>query len=188
LPVALLANHATPPLDLLAYQLRMLDGFGRVDLSTHPYRSQFWQWPTLLRPIWYHYQPSPAGDRYVWAGGNPLLFAFALPATLHLAVRSFTARATAADRAVALLYFTPLAFWAVLSRAQLFYYFLPASLWLGPSVVVAALSAPRLRPRPAVAAFTAACVALFVWFTPVLDARQSPPGSYARYMWLRSWR
>jgi predicted membrane-bound dolichyl-phosphate-mannose-protein mannosyltransferase len=188
LPLALLAKDATPPLDLFGYQLRMLEGFGRVDLTNHPYSSRAWQWPTLLRPLWYFYDASPRGDRYVWAGGNPLLYACALPASALLAVRSLRRGAGERDRAIALLYWAPLLFWAVLPRAQLYYYFLPASLWLGPAVVAAALPLRRIRPRLAIAVLTIACVALFLWFSPLLDGRLAPPGSYGKYMWFRGWR
>ncbi|HET7755250.1 MAG TPA: hypothetical protein VFK85_15180 [Anaeromyxobacteraceae bacterium] len=188
LPLALLAQHATSPLDLVGYQVRMLEGFGRVDLSHHPYSSRAWQWPTLLRPIWYHYEPSATGDRYVWAGGNPLLYACALPATALLAIRVLRRGAAGGDRAIALLYWTPLLFWAVLPRAQLYYYFLASSLWLGPAVVAAALPFRRLRPLVVIAILTIACLALFLWFSPLFDGRLAAPGSYGRYMWLRSWR
>jgi dolichyl-phosphate-mannose--protein O-mannosyl transferase len=187
LPLALLSQHATPPLDLLGYQLRMLEGFGGVDLTRHPYTSRAWQWPTLLRPIWYHYESSPRGDRYVWAGGNPLLYACALPATALLAVRALRRSGGEGDRAIALLYWAPLLFWAALPRPQLYYYFLASSLWLGPAVVAAALPLRRLRPQLAIALLTIACVALFLWFSPLLDARLASPGSYGRYMWLRGW-
>jgi dolichyl-phosphate-mannose--protein O-mannosyl transferase len=188
LPLALLARNATPPLDLVEYQLRMLAGFGRVDLTSHPYSSRAWQWPTLLRPLWYFYEASPQGDRYVWAGGNPLLYACALPATVLLAVRALRRRASEGERAIALLYWAPLLFWAVLPRAQLYYYFLASSLWLGPAIVAAVLPLRQLRPRLTLAILAVACVALFLWFSPLLDARLAPPGSYARYMWLRGWR
>jgi dolichyl-phosphate-mannose--protein O-mannosyl transferase len=188
LPLALLAQNATPPLDLFHYQLRMLEGFGRVDLTDHPYSSRAWEWPTLLRPLWYFYEPSAQGDRYVWAGGNPLLYACALPATALLAIRALRRRASEGDRAIALLYWAPLLFWAVLPRAQLYYYFLASSLWLGPAVVAAVLPLRQLRPRLTIAILAVACVALFLWFSPLLDARLAPPGSYGRYMWLRGWR
>jgi hypothetical protein len=188
LPLALLAQNATPPWDVFGYQLRMLDGFGRVDLTHHPYSSRAWQWPTLLRPLWYFYEPSPRGDRYVWAGGNPLLYACALPATVLVAVRALRRGAAARDRGIALLYWAPFLFWAALPRAQLYYYFLPCSLWLGPAVVASVLPLRRVRPALVIVLLTLACVALFLWFSPILDARLAPPGSYGRYMWLRSWR
>lgn len=191
LPLALLARNATPVLGLVDYQLRMLDGFGRIDLSTHPYGSRFWQWPTLLRPIWYHFERGAAGDRYVWAGGNPLLYACALPATIWLGVRALRRGATGGDRALALLYWGPLIFWAALPRMQLFYYFLASSLWLGPAVVWAGLElggAERRATRVALLALTVGCAAVFVWFSPVLDGRLQPFDGYNRHMWLRSWR
>ncbi|HZZ85142.1 MAG TPA: phospholipid carrier-dependent glycosyltransferase [Anaeromyxobacteraceae bacterium] len=189
LPLSLLARDATPLAGIPAYQLRMLSGFGRVDLATHPYHSRFWEWPTLLRPAWYHFERSAAGERYVWAGGNPLLFACALPATLWLGLAALRRRAARADRHLALLYWAPLLFWAALPRAQIFYYFYPASLWLGPAVVWALLRLlPERAARPAAAALAAGCAALFLWFSPIFDGRLEPPGTYARYMWTVRWR
>jgi dolichyl-phosphate-mannose-protein mannosyltransferase len=191
LPLALLAQDATPPWGILRYQLRMLEGFGRVDLASHPYASRFWQWPTLLRPAWFHFESGPAGERYVWAGGNPLLFAAALPATIAVGVSAIRRGAPAADRAIALLYWAPLLFWAVLSRTGVYYYFFAASLWQGPAVAWAALRLAGPRPvaaRIALGSFTAACAALFLWFSPILDGRLEPPGSYHRYMWTTRWR
>ena len=57
--------------------------------------------------------------------------------------------------------------------------------------MAAALQLARTRPRLtviALAALTVACVALFLWFSPLLDARIAAPGSYGKHMWLRSWR
>ncbi|BDG10729.1 phospholipid carrier-dependent glycosyltransferase [Anaeromyxobacter paludicola] len=188
-PLALLAKDATPLSGIPAYQLKMLEGFSRVDLSTHPYHSRFWQWPTLLRPAWYHFQRVAGGERYVWGGGNPLLFALALPATLWLGLRALSRRASRAERQLALLYWGQLLFWAALPRMQIFYYFYPASLWLGPAVVWALLRlAPARAARPAAVALVAACAALFLWFSPLFDGRLEPPGTYGRYMWTVRWR
>jgi dolichyl-phosphate-mannose--protein O-mannosyl transferase len=188
LPLALLARDATPVSAIATYQVRMLQGFGAVDLGPHPYASRFWQWPTLLRPMWYHFEHSAAGERYVWAGGNPLLFACALPATVWIAVCALRRRAPEADRAVALLYWAPLVFWAVMTRMQVYYYFLPCSLWLGPAVVWAVLRLARQRARMALILLTTACAALFIWFSPIFDGRLEPAGTYERYMWLVRWR
>jgi dolichyl-phosphate-mannose--protein O-mannosyl transferase len=191
LPLALLARDATPVTGLVAYQLRMLEGFGRVELASHPYASRPWQWPTLLRPAWYHFESGPGGERCVWAGGNPLLFAVALPATLWLAVAALRRGAGAPERTLALLYWAPLLFWQFLGRTGVFYYFLASSLWLGPAVAWAALRLLPGRRRLALGvlgALAAACGALFLWFTPVLDGRREPPGTYHRYMWTDRWR
>ena len=103
-----------------------------------------------------------------------------------LALRALRRGAGQPERAIALLYWAPLAFWAVMPRMQLYYYFLPSSLWLGPAVVWALLTAiPRPRAaRVAVIGLTAACAALFLWFLPILDGRLHA-GSYERYMWAR---
>jgi dolichyl-phosphate-mannose--protein O-mannosyl transferase len=190
-PLALLAQDATPPTRIAAYQLRMLEGFGAVDLQRHPYASRFWQWPTLLRPAWYHYESGPTGERSVWAGGNPLLFACALPATVWLAASALRRGAPGADRALALLYWAPMLFWAALQRTGVHYYFLPSSLWLGPAVVWAMLrlAGPRRWiAGVALTVLTAGCAALFLWFSPILDGRLVPRGTYEKFMWTQRWR
>ena len=149
LPLALLTSHATPATEIIAYQHRMLEGFGRVPLASHPYTSQFWQWPTLLRPAWYHFEQGPAGDRYVWAGGNPLLYALALPATAWVGLLALRRSATPLTRSIALLYWIPLAFDAGLRRAQVYYYFLPSSLLLGPPWCTPSSTSPGSAGEPA---------------------------------------
>ena len=72
-----------------------------------------------------------------------------------------------------------------------YYYFLASSLWLGPAVAWASLRLlPGRRPLAlaALGALAAACGALFLWFTPVLDGRREPAGTYHRYMWTDRWR
>jgi dolichyl-phosphate-mannose--protein O-mannosyl transferase len=192
LPLALLHHDATPISEILRYQLRMLDGHRQIDLSRHPYASTVLQWPTLLRPIWYHYEHGAAGDRYVWAGGNPLVHALSLPATVWLAVRGFGRDPPTRERRLALLYWVPLAFSAALSRPQLYYYYLASSLWLGPAVVWLVLDLFARRSRGAgmavVVGLTAASLLLFFWFLPILTGQLEPAGTYQRYMWLRTWR
>jgi dolichyl-phosphate-mannose-protein mannosyltransferase len=191
LPLALLARDATPVTGLLRYQARMLEGFGAVDLGAHPYASHPWQWPTLLRPAWFHFERGPTGERSVWAGGNPLLFAAALPATVWLAGAALRRQAAEADRTLALLYWTPLLFWLALRRTGVFYYFLASSLWLGPAVAWAVLRLLGTRRRTALVVLSllaAACGALFLWFSPILDGRLEPTGAYGRYMWTDRWR
>jgi dolichyl-phosphate-mannose--protein O-mannosyl transferase len=191
LPLALLAHDATPPGGILRYQLRMLEGFGRVDLASHPYASRFWQWPTLLRPAWFHFEAGKEWERSVWAGGNPLLFAAALPATLAVGLSALRRGAQPLDRVIALLYWAPLLFWALLSRTGVFYYFLASSMWQGPAVAWAVLriaGGRRAVARVALASLTVASAALFLWFMPILDGRREPPGTYHRYMWTTRWR
>jgi len=191
LPLALLSHHATPVTGIAQYQLRMLQGFGRVSLEAHPYASRPWEWPTLYRPAWYHFEPTAGGERYVWAGGNPLLYACALPATGWIAVRALRRGARAEERAIALLYWAPMLFWTAVPRAEIYYYFLPSSLWLGPAVVWAALHLCGRRrgvARAGLGVLAVGCAALFLWFTPIFDGRLEPPGTYARYMWTTRWR
>jgi dolichyl-phosphate-mannose-protein mannosyltransferase len=191
-PLGFLERGAVPLGDLLAYHRRMVEGMNSMALAVHGYASSWWQWPTLLRPMWFTFDPEPDGVRGIWAGGNPVLFWAALPLLLAVAWRAVSTR-DAAARTLAGLYWLPLLFWAAAPRKlQFFYYYLPSSMWVGPVVVWAhdrfheRLPAALRRPWLPIA-FVLICAACFFWFLPILDAWLLPPRRFMISMWLRSW-
>jgi dolichyl-phosphate-mannose--protein O-mannosyl transferase len=87
----------------------------------------------------------------------------------------------------------PLLFWVVSPRKlQLYYYYLPSSMWVGPIVAWAHERAQDTWPlRRAhgwlLAGFVVLCGLTFLYFLPIMDGRALPAGSFQRYMWLFSW-
>ena len=76
--------------------------------APHPYASSWWQWPTLLRPMWYTFERDAGGvERCVWAGGNPVLYWVTLPLLPLVAWLAIRRRDPAAWM-LALLYGVPL--------------------------------------------------------------------------------
>ena len=190
LPLAFLKNNAVAPTDLIAYHRKMLEGFASLKTAVHPYESHWWEWPTLMRPIWYLFEPSGSAEIGVWAGGNPILYAVALPFFALVAWVAVKSRDKPAQ-ALALLYWVPLLFWAVSPRAaQMYYYYLPSSIWAGP-VVVWAHERYYRRFRETrgwlLFGFVLLCAAIFLYFLPIMDGRALPQGQYHRYMWFRAW-
>jgi dolichyl-phosphate-mannose--protein O-mannosyl transferase len=171
----------------------MIRGFQTIAAAPHPYASKWWQWPTLLRPMWYTFETEAGGaQRCVWAGGNPVLYWVALPLLPLTAWLAWKKRDRAAWT-LALLFWVPLLFWAAAPRKlQMYYYYLPSSMWVGPIVAWAhELAETKREARRAhgwmLFGFVLLCGLTFLYFLPIMDGRALPPGRYQRYMWLLSW-
>ena len=123
-------------------------------------------------------------------GGNPALYWVTFP-LLFLILWAAIARRDRAARALALLYWVPLLFWAVTPRKlQMFYYYLPPSMMLAPIAVWAHERYYRdFRETRGwlLWGFVLLCGLAFIYFLPVMDARSLPAGRYHTYMWFRSW-
>lgn len=193
LPLSFLEKNATPPQNWIAYHDRMLRGMESINSANHPYISKWWKWPTLIRPMWYTFESDGKRDLCIWAGFNPALAWIALP-LLVLVVWSALKERDRQARLLTALYWMPLLFWAIVPRKlQMFYYYVPSGLWVGPIVVWAYerynKRIPALRETRGwlLIGFALLCAALFIYFLPIMDARDLPAGRYYHYMWLRSW-
>lgn len=188
--------------DWWGYQTRMFEGMRGVHDADHPYRSSPWQWPLMLRPIWFAFEQLNEGVRMVWAGGNPLLFWASFPSLFVIAKKAYDYRKgpkikgkagvgpawqlQQAAVPLALLYWTQYLFWVFISGSlKYFYYYAAPSLWLGP-ILVWSFDYFKFKRR-SLYGFCALCGALFLYYLPILDGRLLPPGRHLLYMWLRWW-
>ena len=103
---------------------------GSVKAATHPYSSQWWTWPLMLRPIAYWQNFPPQGKvATIWGGGNPLLWWSALTAITITAVRALE-RPNPARTFLVLGYLGYLAIWIPVGRTLFLYHYMP-SVYLG---------------------------------------------------------
>ena len=58
----------------------------------HPYFSEWWKWPWLVRPTWYFYEQKNDWVRGIVAIGNPALWWLSLPVTLYALWRGIQKR------------------------------------------------------------------------------------------------
>lgn len=173
---------------LLAYQERMA-ALQESVVQTHPYQSRWWQWLLNLRPIWYLYEVADGAQRGVLLIGNPLTMLAGLPALAGclwwgLRERRWDMLAVVGLFAVT---FGP---WVIAPKPVQFYYhyLLPSCFLIAAlSLVLARWWDRRLRWPAALC--TAASLALFAWFYPILSAARLPrPDAFLDYTWLDSWR
>lgn len=76
---------------LIEYQKHMYDYHSKL-VATHPYSSQWWEWPFMKRPVWYYNGKNlePGMISSISAFGNPLIWwtgIFAVIAALYISVK-----------------------------------------------------------------------------------------------------
>ncbi|NIK72151.1 Gpi18-like mannosyltransferase/4-amino-4-deoxy-L-arabinose transferase-like glycosyltransferase [Paenibacillus sp. BK720] len=76
---------------LIEYQEHMYDYHSKL-VATHPYSSQWWEWPFMKRPVWYYNGKNlePGQVSSISAFGNPLIWwtgIFAVIAALYISVK-----------------------------------------------------------------------------------------------------
>jgi predicted membrane-bound dolichyl-phosphate-mannose-protein mannosyltransferase/Gpi18-like mannosyltransferase len=131
-----------------------------VEAATHPYSSQWWTWPLMLRPIAYWQNFPPQGKvATIWGGGNPLLWWSALTAITITAVRALE-RPNPARTFLVAGYVGYLVIWIPVGRTLFLYHYMP-SVYLG-YLALAAIVADAWRGE----AEMWECAALLVTMIP----------------------
>ena len=172
--------------DFVRHQVSMYQ-FHSTLTEGHPYQSQWWSWPLLIRPIWYeYYEAAPQVYRGILAIGNPIIWWASLPAFALVAVRAIRQRAMP-ETFLLVGFVISYVQYAFITRALFLYHFLPALLFLimGLSAVLA-----RVKVRVGsgiVLVFLVLAVGWLVAFYPVLSALPIAAPRYWRLMWFGSW-
>jgi dolichyl-phosphate-mannose-protein mannosyltransferase len=185
------------------YQWMVLNFHTGLD-STHPYQSQPWQWPLLLRPVAFFYE-SPGGcgaakcSQAVLGVGTPVIWYGAMIALIaliawYVATRDWRAGAVLLAYAVGWL---PWFYYAVADHRTMFLFYVAPML---PFMILAITLAAGLLIGPAkgdmtrravgtaiVGAFMLLAVVNFGWLHPVLTAELIPFDEWNRRMLFRSW-
>ena len=182
--------YATDPLtlgQLIPFQLEMFQRQTQI-LPAHPYQSNWWTWPFLIRPIWYLYEPVDGAVRGILLLGNPVVMWGGLVAVGWLALRGVRTR-DARSLGVVALWIGSVAIWAAIPKSLGFYYYYHLSglfLCVAIPAALARLSGTGVRP----VVWTAlAALAAFVWLYPIISAAPLPDGqAFNQWMVFDSWR
>lgn len=161
--------------------------------ATHPYESPWWQWPFILRPIWYHvsYYVKEGNISTISAMGNPAVW-WVCSMTSIAVIFSLICGTRRGDKTLFVLLvglaanYLP---WVMISRCTFIYHFF-ASVPFILLITVYALS----KKEEEDAAFgklkwiwMAAAVLLFILFYPVISGLEVPR-SYVTFLeWLPGW-
>lgn len=158
-------------------------------LAPHAYQSNWPQWVSNTRGIWYLYEHVDGAQRGVLLIGNPLTMLIGLPALVWCLVSGLY-RADVAKVGVVIGYGVALGLWLIAPKPVQFYYhyFMP-SLFL---LAALALSLRDIRraghPKIAWGVLIASAV-LFAIFYPILAAAPlAGADSFMTWAWISGWR
>jgi len=161
--------------------------------ATHPYQSSWWQWPFILRPIWYHvsYYVDAGNVSTISAMGNPAVWWVCSVTTLAV-IFSLVRGTRRGDKTLFVLLvglganFLP---WVLISRCTFIYHFF-ASVPFILLITVYALSKKEEEDESYGKIkwiWMAAALLLFVLFYPAISGFEVPRGYISFLEWLPGW-
>ncbi|AEJ62095.1 glycosyl transferase family 39 [Spirochaeta thermophila DSM 6578] len=162
--------------------------------ATHPFSSPWWQWPLLIKPIWYYsgksHLPSDVVSS-IFAMGNPLIIWGGTAALLWLLVRWVRTRSRLTGLLLLLFGFQYLP-WAISPRSLTFFYHYFAAIPFSILLLVHAAEELGLfqtqgKTRWIVPAFAAGCAILFLLFYPILSGLPVPRWYAVLLRWMPTW-
>ncbi len=163
--------------------------------ATHPYSSQWYQWPIMYRPVFYYCNTTDDGLKEgISAFGNPLVWWAGIPAFLYmvyLTIMLFCHRET--DKTPAFLAFAYLVQyvpWMKVARCTFAYHYFPSVPFLAMMIVYIMVRLVKRNKKwmKWCMVYLAAAFVLFLLFYPVISG-EPVSETYVRdgLKWLTTW-
>ena len=174
--------------DFLSSQLEMYS-YHTYASKLHVYRSEWWTWPLLYRPICLYIEKIGSNREYIYSLGNPVIWWSGI---IFLIISAYY---SVKNKHYPLMFVVIgfLAFWlpwAVSPRKITYiYHYLPSLLFviLAISYFLNKLWDFSLKAKFFVAYFLICVVAAFLFFHPILTGEEIPKQDMKSYRWLKSW-
>lgn len=206
-----LVRHVQPPGDtgaanvgeLVYRQYTMFEYHDKL-VATHPYSSEWWQWPLDLRPIAYYWKDLRTGANAnnpqaccvaeITSLPNPLILWLGLLCVPLVAILAYIEK----NKGYALLVLAYLLQWLPWARSPritfAYHFYVDIPLIVLCNVIILQRiwnwqfggTEARMFARIAVGAYVAAVVLAFVWFYPMLAGVPLPWNQWDARMWLGS--
>ena len=188
--------------EVFRYQ-KMMYHYHSTLVASHPYESLWYEWPVMLRPVWYHVTSAvQSGDglaHSIAAFGNPVVWWGALPAILI----GFLSGIRRRDRRAAFLaagYCSVYLPWIVVPRLTFIYHYYMAVPFAVLSIVYCLCcvldkaekmplkdGTKRCVSEVAIWALPVAATVLFILFVPVVFGAGAPEWYLEILEWLPGW-
>jgi dolichyl-phosphate-mannose--protein O-mannosyl transferase len=175
--------------DFIALQKGMF-WYHKAITQSHPYQSQWWKWPLILRTVYLYLGDYADKHRYIYAIGNPFIWwtgcLFLVIGIVQVIRRELPSLTFAVLSVFA--YWLP---WALSPRKVTFlYHFLPSFVFV---VLIIAYFLDLIwerfrRGKYLVLLYLLIAAGTFVYFYPIFAAVPIPDDSLGRYFWLSGWR
>jgi dolichyl-phosphate-mannose--protein O-mannosyl transferase len=148
--------------------------------ATHDYQSPAWQWPLLIRPVWFHVDYFKNSIANIYNLGNPAIFWGGLISLIYL----FTQKLTSKTKYLLTCYFLLFFPFVFSPRIMFLHHYLPALSFLSLIIAQAIHKNKKLTFY-----FLILTTILFLFFYPINTAINLPQNLLFKYwFWLPTWR
>ncbi len=178
--------------EVWAYQQHMLN-YHKGVFQSHPFASPWYQWPLILKPIWYYLgEFEPEGMVSSIASlGNPALWWPGLLAILWLCVRAVQGYGKTDRRIYIVLlgYFMNFLPWVLVPRITFIYHYFASVPFLALAVglYLEDFYARHKYAKTWIGLYLAVVLALYALFYPLLTGIPMPDVRAQLFEWLPSW-
>lgn len=203
LPVLLLPGHDASLAGWWGYQIHMYNYHSGLQ-AEHSFSSNWYQWPVMSRPVWYHvtysYMGNPDAVCTISAFGNPVLWWGSIPALVYALWKGIIRRSRQAGFILVgfLSAYLP---WVLVPRLTFIYHYFTAL----PFALLALLLVfdrweescrrgrriktehPALAPKLSMVVVLAAALVLAVVFFPIISGNATTVEYAHNLQWLPGW-
>ena len=174
--------------DFLTFQETMYEYHKNVS-KLHRYRSEWWSWPLLIRPVCLYIEKIGKYREYIYALGNPVIWWTGFLAIVVSAYYCIRYRYCPLVFVVLsfLAYMLP---WAISPRKITYiYHYMPSLLFviLALSFFLYKIWNISVKYKIVVSYFLICVLAAFIFFHPVLSGERIPKTDLKHYRWMISW-
>lgn len=175
--------------EIVNYQKHMLDYHSKL-VATHPFSSEWWEWPIIKRPTWYYNADGlPENIKSTIAAlGNPAIWWVGLLATFFSLDIAITNR----DKKMAVI-FIAIAFqylpWVLVPRITWIYHYFSTTPFMMLAIVYLIKNLIEAFPKSRywIYGYLAIVLALFIAFYPVLSGYEVSTQYIESLKWFESW-
>ncbi len=175
--------------DFINLQESMFGYHGGVT-DDHPYASQWWSWPLILKPVYLHFEDLGGTQSHIYTLGNPFIW-WTGCLFIILGVLQVIRRESPALVFVVVSFFAYWLPWALSPRKVTFlYHFLPSLLFMliASAYFLDLIWNKQKYGRIAVLLYFIIAAAIFYYFYPITSGVAIDASSVEGYFWIKSWR
>lgn len=155
----------------------------------HHYQSPWYQWPLMLRPIWYEFIKVEDGKYFkgILLLGNPFQMMLGILASLAAIFR--WEKLDSSGKIILVLFLFSWLGWPMTSRKiTFFYYFFPSAIFYSFLIPIAIRTYTTERQTNIILfSFVLVSIIFFIYFYPILSGQILPINSLNMFRWLDGW-
>jgi len=156
----------------------------------HPYSSFWWEWPLLLRPMWFYFAHQNGTVNGIFCIGNPIIFWMVPLMTIYLAWYWACQGRLASIGIILLGFLSQWLFYAPSLRLAFFYYFYSSLPFvaLGLAWICAQMwQSGNKTGKLLVTLYMIAVLGMFIYWYPLLTGFSISEAYYRNHIWFSSW-